>query len=224
MGLDGLELLLAVEERFGVEFSTKEMESIRSVQDLVDAVNRRLAKEGDEACGGLRVYHRLRAAIHEVTGASKRNIRLEHRLQDLLPGANGKCALEEVLGIAGFTVEIPYRPPGWLGALWMALAISCWMVLLSFAGFGVGTGLIFLIWLTLLVMVRAASRRWWTRLPHWTLRHLVQECWGLKDGSKVQSWEPGEVRLAVRGIICEQLAIQDDFPDTAEFVQDFHLD
>jgi acyl carrier protein len=126
MGLDGVELVMAVEEEFGITISDAEAETIMTPKDLigivcekvdlsngdVDAGQREAVCEVIPHCRSQRAFHKIRKAISESTGSQRRKIRLDTELIDLFtkPERSRKWKLfKELSGLHMFS-----SPGSWL--------------------------------------------------------------------------------------------------------------
>ena len=86
MGLDGVELVMAVEEEFGLEISDADAEKLRTPRDLIDVVCTKMAdvKPGG-VCQSQHAFYKLRRALCTQTGQPRKTITPATRLADLLP-------------------------------------------------------------------------------------------------------------------------------------------
>jgi acyl carrier protein len=82
MGLDTVELVLRVEETFGLDLPDDELESVATVGDLYKLLLSKL--DGSYACLSSRAFYRVRRSMVEVLGVSRRSIRPSTELQPLL--------------------------------------------------------------------------------------------------------------------------------------------
>jgi acyl carrier protein len=83
MGLDAVELVMAVEEEFSIEISNSEAEKMKRVGDMLDFVLRTLRERG-ETVDEAEVLTRLRAIIVEQLSVRPEEVTLTARfVQDL---------------------------------------------------------------------------------------------------------------------------------------------
>ena len=85
MGLDYVELVMDVEDDFGVHFEADEMAKIRTVGHLFELVQLKLAKFHLKSCPSLRVFNELRGQMMELFNTPRCAVRMDTRLDDLLP-------------------------------------------------------------------------------------------------------------------------------------------
>ena len=84
MGLDSVELLLNVEDRFDVHLPDAECSRVRTVADLAALVISHLPKSGSE-CATSRTFFHIRRLMNTHANIERRRIRPDSRLADLLP-------------------------------------------------------------------------------------------------------------------------------------------
>jgi acyl carrier protein len=74
MGLDGVEIIMAVEDAFGVEIKDTDALSMVTPRDVIEFVVSRVPITEDEACLSQRAFHVLRASVLEMTPNDRRAI------------------------------------------------------------------------------------------------------------------------------------------------------
>jgi hypothetical protein len=85
MGLDSVELLLAIEEEFGLDIPDEDAECMTTVDDVYQWLKLRIASADPIACLSQRVFYKLRRALIENYRLERRAITPDTRLTDLLP-------------------------------------------------------------------------------------------------------------------------------------------
>ncbi|WP_345741442.1 phosphopantetheine-binding protein [Maribacter stanieri] len=66
MGLDSIELVMTVEEKFGIQIPDAECEKIYTVQDFADAVYPKIITHPTEKCLSQIIFYKVREAIKSV--------------------------------------------------------------------------------------------------------------------------------------------------------------
>lgn len=66
MGLDSVELLMSVEEKFGIRIEDSEAEKIYTVQNFVDCVYSKIITNPNEKCLTQIVFYRIRKAFRNL--------------------------------------------------------------------------------------------------------------------------------------------------------------
>lgn len=88
MGLDSVEILLKVEDCFGIRIPDQEAQQIVTVGDFHNAVWRQLSGRYSGFCQSQRLFYTLRRSFAEKTGFPSRQITLETAPQVIFPASN----------------------------------------------------------------------------------------------------------------------------------------
>lgn len=219
MGLDGVELVMAFEERFGVTLTDAEAATCRTPGQVIDLLTGKLHTADAGVCVQQRAFHLLRRAVMERFTLERHAVRLETDLRTLAPPAPDHRQLWQELRLAVDARSWPAldRPP-WMNAL-------LWIVpLASIAATGQAIG-----WLgasgvgfAVAVMARRATNRFRNRIPagHACLRQLVPYA----ATSNRVTWTRDQVASVVREIVIEQLGLPPaQYREDADFVRDLGL-
>lgn len=243
MGLDGVEIVMKVEETFDITIADKEAEKCLTPGQLIDLVMNKVGRTDHAACLTQRAFHRLRASLMERLGLKRNQIRPETRLAELFPRPVRKQQLTQILGDIGVNKDIELVRPEWLGNFIMAGMFG-----------GGATVAIYLAWhpisshyfaLNLLIMSPVVAGIVFVVLFGWlgfrmtrgfcnefrpslaTVAELSR--WIVANGSQVVEAPPGQwsreqVAEIVREIIIDQLGCEKDYREDANFVKDLGLD
>jgi len=87
MGLDSVELVMAIEEEFGIEIPNEDAEKITTVGQMYDFLRRTLQSTPAAQCMSQRLFYKVRKAIIDNYGVPKRSITLDTRMADLVPAS-----------------------------------------------------------------------------------------------------------------------------------------
>jgi hypothetical protein len=148
MGLDVVEMIMEVEDSFGVQIPDQAAERMQTLGDLYGFLLHHLQPYRDGVCMSGAVFYRLRRALGELFGVERHRVRPDARLEDLLPGADWP----HVWGRLASSLRVPRLPP---------LELPIWFVVALGLAFFVpcGVGLLFhtpLIALSVLVLLAGA--------------------------------------------------------------------
>jgi acyl carrier protein len=83
MGLDGVEIVMAVEDAFGVEITDLDAARLRTPRDVVDFIASRVPITEDAACLSQRAFHLVRSSVLEMTPHQRRAVTLRTPLAHL---------------------------------------------------------------------------------------------------------------------------------------------
>lgn len=85
MGLDGVELVMAVEEEFGCDIDDAAAEKMRTPRDMIDYVCATL-RAAHDGCASQQAFYRVRRVLMELTGRPRREISPATPIEELFPG------------------------------------------------------------------------------------------------------------------------------------------
>ena len=113
MGLDTVELVLDIEERFGISLPDEECQDVITVDDCYQLVLPKLNKADQEKCLTSATFYRIRKVIADAIGIDKRTLKPDTPLQKLLP-VDDRRMLWTSIG-QRLALELPElnRSPGW---------------------------------------------------------------------------------------------------------------
>ena len=103
MGLDGVELVLAWEETFGISISDAEAERMFTTRQVAERIFERVRSTSPEDCGclSMRAFFRLRKAF-EAEGVSRGDVRPDAKVTSLLLSRQRRDILSAVCERGGF--------------------------------------------------------------------------------------------------------------------------
>lgn len=123
MGLDIVELVIDVEERFGTRIPDAHAERIRTAGDLYLYVLGRVQRFKDGSCRSATIFYRLRTALMNTLNVERRRVRPDVPVAELLGGRTPHSAWQQL------QKQIEFNLPGLRYPKWL-LPIS-WTVLAS---------------------------------------------------------------------------------------------
>ncbi|RYZ22076.1 MAG: hypothetical protein EOO10_21980 [Chitinophagaceae bacterium] len=85
MGMDSIEILMKVEDTFGIKIPNREAEKILTVGDFHDAVWRHLSGRYSERCKSQGLFYKLRKSIAETFNFSPQQLRLDTSPNEVFP-------------------------------------------------------------------------------------------------------------------------------------------
>ena len=221
MGLEGVELVMAVEEHFGIELD-EEACICQTPRELINVIMRRVrVRTGPSICLTQRAFYRVRRVLMGVTSSTRAAIRPETRLASLFPKPQRRAtwrALGEQLGLD--------RVPGLVATKTThAAALVC---ALAAGGCCVWRGWTWLIGLPAFLTVYGSGH---TLASRYGTRFGAQ-CGAVQDLARYamihqpkreRTWTRREIAMVVRELIAEQTG-QRHFAETADLVRDLGMD
>ena len=85
MGLDSVELVMAIEDEFGLDIPDYAAARMYTVGDVYEYLKQKLDSEEPVACMTQRVFYKLRKALIENYGLKRSAILLDTKLSDIMP-------------------------------------------------------------------------------------------------------------------------------------------
>ena len=227
MGLDGVELVMTVEEAFAIRISDSDAASIRTPGQFIDLILERIAEPSKLRCHSLVAFNRLRSVLIHQFGVDRRSVRLETEIQSFAP-AGSRAQFWRRFGAALPHIAWPrLHPSPWSGRIFGLLWWSTWISV--FFGFPWQLSVVLVLTLTggFLVMNSKAlspsiSGRIFTEIPeHFS---TVQQLIPLVLVDEATSWNRESVREKVREIVVAQLGLKPgEYRENADFVRDLGL-
>jgi acyl carrier protein len=107
MGLELVELVIAVEHRFGIEIPDRVARTLTTPRKLIDHVWGRVASPED-ICASQRRFHRVRGALVEA-GADRRDVRPSARVDAILPDTAPRVVRKNILERLGMKTGLLRR-------------------------------------------------------------------------------------------------------------------
>lgn len=229
MGLDGVELVMAFEEQFGISISDAEAESTVTPGLVVDLIFSRLQATDEKTCQSQRAFHLLRRALMPLANKRRSEIAPDTPLKDLIPRKETQRRWRELkeavqarswptlvrpwwltVSLCGATLLIFF---GLIGELMRRFSPADG-VLPSLVATSVTAGFIYL------AIVNTRRFRACISSRHRRVRDLVPYA----ITSDEIKWTREQVSQLVRKIVLEQLGIPESkYREDARFVEDLGL-
>lgn len=128
MGLDAVEIIIETEEAFGITIADDEAEKLFKVRDLYNLVLSKI--DTSPACASSIAFYRVRQAMVESLGVSRRSVRPSTRLESLLPQKNRREAWKQVEDAAKLTLPRLQYTAQWKSRFIAAGLISATLAIL----------------------------------------------------------------------------------------------
>ncbi|HLY61039.1 MAG TPA: acyl carrier protein [Terriglobia bacterium] len=233
MGLDIIEFVMSVEERFGIEIPDGDAQRLTTPRLLVDYIMTKVKAGQDRGCLNQREFHRLRRALVARHWATRRDVKPDTLLEGIVPRLNRRTLWQQ-LGAELQSSRWPQllRPKPVKAAL-IAAAIAAWFLPWILRGGDILRGDLTPVALSVFSTIGVTwaglitTKRLQEVFPpvYATVGGVAQHLVGTRrQPEKVQEgWTREEVRETVRALIIEHLAVT-DFTDDSRFVQDMHIE
>lgn len=113
MGLDAVEILLELEEEFGITVADQDAGSIVTVGDIHDLVRQRIRERDARRCVTLPAFLQTRSVLRQVRNDAHLSVRPSSCIVDMIPAADRKRFWHAIGALHG-TFLPPLRRPRWL--------------------------------------------------------------------------------------------------------------
>jgi acyl carrier protein len=219
MGLDSVELVLAVEEEFGITISDAEASRCRTPGDLIAIVTDRMLPAGRPTCRSQAAFHRLRRSLGSVLGVPRNAVKLDAPIDRWLPAHARRQTWDRLRKEIGSRRWPELERPAWLQATLWSLALAAGGTGLTWQGPITGLGLAAVAG----IVATRLTRPWADHLPagHETVRSLVSYI----PSPPNSNWTRADVASRIREIVIEQLSLNPtDYREDADFIRDLGMD
>ncbi|MEM7315271.1 MAG: phosphopantetheine-binding protein [Planctomycetota bacterium] len=105
MGLESVELVMAVEDRFGTSLPERELENLRTVGDLYDFVMQRIRHQNGALCASASTFYQIRHILVGKFDVDRTAVRTATPLDELVNSPNRKRFWDEIASV--FSWDLP---------------------------------------------------------------------------------------------------------------------
>lgn len=227
MGLDGVELVMAVEEEFGVSIADGEAEKRLHPSDVIDLVCSKVRLTGEQLCQSQRSFYIARRALVQTFGVQREAAKPASHLSDFIPADNQTIHWNR-LKLAMAAEEWPKLVrPRWMSimiAVISGLVSLCVIIILQWnissplSLVSIVVGLMAAIAFSKLC--KRITRRWENLIPIYT--GTVLDLARVAQRSHDMEWTRDGIAKTLKRIIIDQLGLkEEDYSEDAHFVKDY---
>ncbi len=218
MGLDGVSLVIAIEEGFGVTIADAEAEACLTPAAVIDLVFSKLRVSDQRVCVTQRAFYALRHGLVRTLGVARREVDLGTDVRSLQKGRSEREMWSDLRSAVHARTWPALTRPRWLTAgLWI-LSLGTFGALISQFHWVIAATA------TGLVATAAArlTRRFRTCIParYSRLRELIP----FAATSDTIVWTRDQVASLVKKLVIEELGLKEDqYREDAHFVKDLGM-
>jgi acyl carrier protein len=225
MGLDSVEIVMDLEEEFGIKIRDDEASELRRVGDVVDCVSKKCLRLPRQRCASAHTFYRLRQALMNLAGAPRSVIRPDTALASILPIEIRRDAWRG-LGNAGLKLPDLQRPQQLvtqLSALIVVMTGAATVATAMLLGLHNAALFAILFGAVATYVAKKLSAPYATQIP--TLCATVKGAVYVALRAPSAQLSRAEIATRVRVIIAEQMGLQlDAVTDDKHLVDDLHVD
>jgi acyl carrier protein len=230
MGLDGVELVMAFEERFGIQISDAEAEHCFTPANVIDLILGKLCAAESSVCLTQHSFHNLRRVLVRQLHIPRQSIRLDTDLRSFFPMEQHARAWTTLKTGTEVWTWPELQRPAWLTwslfGFGMALFSTCVYFGVNPRGIGEFTAAYICAGPATIIFIVTAGRltrpfKQFIPARYATLRQLIRATATVSSGS----WARNDVAEAVKAIVIEQLGLEESrYREDARFIQDLGVD
>lgn len=232
MGLDGVELVMAIEEKFGVSISDPEAEEVLTVGDMRRLVHSKLTVTDEPTCLTQQAFHLIRRHAIQLFGVPRRAVTPDVFFADIVPKDNRReiwSSFQSNLGITDLPdLARPAVITVSVTAVFLAILVSTfwyWAITQSVSRLLIGIVIAICVgWAGAEVTKdrKTEFRDGYSRVSD-LARYVVARFPQLLGKPRSKTWTEEEVSCLLREVITAQTGIS-QFDENSRFVADLHLD
>jgi len=232
MGLDGVELVMAVEDAFDIQIKDAEAEKILTPRQLIDFVQSKVAVTSTSVCLTQRAFNLLRKSLLQHGTWKRAQIIPAANLSALIPRNQRRSLVGKVIDELGIKKPPAWVRPNWLNALLFGSSLLAGLFVAVFAtGHVSGTTAIW-IFMGVTILIAGLALRVTQPLcvefpkelgtigdlARWVMTHKPDLA-----TATVPAWTRDQIASRVREIIVDVLGCKPGFSEDASFVKDLGL-
>ncbi|MDP1823525.1 MAG: acyl carrier protein [Archangium sp.] len=213
MGLDAVELIMTVEERFGIDIPDAEARHLDTPRKLIDCVSAKV--RGDERrCVSQRSFYRVRRVLVAATGLERSEVSPRTTLESIIPRAQRRSLWPKLAGLLGAKREL--QRPAWLSFALIVGAIAVGVALERTRGGAVALLAVAGSALVATLLTERAAMRLAGTVGDLALEAIPRLVFEDQLEQRASGWTRAEVAETIRVAIREQLGVG-AFSDDASF-------
>ena len=237
MGLDGVELVMSLEEAFGIQITDEEATNCRTPRMVIDVIFSKLKTADEHVCRSQRAFYTIRRVLIQTFGLERKSITPDMQLRGWLPRSREKEAWEQIRAIlSSHHLPGPVRPLRMTRVL-TATTLAIFSVTIGATirlSWGAGSTLKdeilqggvlgFFTAGVFGIVAGLLTRPFRVYIPAQfkSIRDLIPRGMAF---DRVTEWTREEVAAVVKRLMMEQLGLDEsEFTEDSRFVQDLHMD
>lgn len=234
MGLDTVELVLRVEDTFGISISNSEAAEIFTVGQLHSCVLKKVGEAEKPGCLSSLAFYRTRRAMMQTFGIQRNDVRPESLITELVPSDDRQLRWRHLGDSIGLKLPDLVLPASLHAALWVfappLLITVGGIALFQLLPFYAAIPAIVLSVILFLIAGVRLTRPFANRIPGdcVTVRDLVEAIRRLnfnRLAADSRTWHEREVWDTLRSVIVDELGVTpDEVRPEARFIQDLRAD
>ena len=218
MGLDGVELVMSIEEGFGVTITDAEAEVCLTPASVIDLVYGKLRASDERVCVSQRGFYLLRKGLMTTLGLMRSEVALDSKLPDSVLDQDARTIWASIRDSVQARSWPKLGRPRWMVVLFTLVSLTTFVGLWSVSHWLLG---ILGAWLVAFVCV-VTTRGFCSRFPRRYAR--VRDLVPFAVTSEAIAWTRDQVAALVKRLVIEQLGLKPgEYWENAHFVKDLGM-
>jgi acyl carrier protein len=135
MGLDGVELVMDLEETFGITIADAEAQECITPAAIIEMVLAKLQLGDERVCMSQRAFYQLRKGLTQAMGVSRRNVTLDTDVRSLAAARPERIVWEDLKkSVQARSWPALVRPPWLVAGLWFLFLVTFGVLFFLFGG------------------------------------------------------------------------------------------
>jgi len=237
MGLDSVELVMDLEDAFGIELKDEEVTETRTPRMVIDLIFSKLKAADEHVCRSQRAFYAIRKVLVQTFGLERKSITPDMQLRDRIPKSREREVWKQIRMALGPNHLRGLVRPSWLTRALMTTALALFSVIViamirlswgagSTVKEGVLQGVVLGLFAAALFGIVAG------RLTRPLCIYIPSRMKSIRDliprnlaSDRVTGWTREEVAVVVKRLVTEQLGLQgSDYTEDSRFRDDFNMD
>ncbi len=218
MGLDGVELVMAIEEGFGVTIADAEAEACVTPAAVIDLVFGKLRASDERVCVSQRAFYLLRKGLTRTLRVSRWKVELNSDMRSFTTGRSERDVWDDLKTAVQARTWPALARPAWLVASLWILSLVTFCALIALFHWAVATACT----LVLAFVAVRLTRPFRSCIPARCSR--LRELVPFAVTSDAIAWTRDQVGSLVRKLVIEQLGLREGkYREDAHFVKDLGM-
>ena len=223
MGLDGVELLLAIEDEFQIAITDEEAFRSETPAKLTEIVYLKMRQSEHDVCPSQHGFYKVRKYMTDFLKIPRMTIKPDTPLKNLIQKKNRRKNWAAILSAlsGGQTVFAPLERPKWLKlAIYLIIPVIAFPVLLRLTYYTVNLSVIMTGALIPLLMLLTTPMKYEFPDNFYSVKDLIRIIGTLQT----KTWDKDELYKKIRKIIAQQLNIkEEDIHPDSHFIKDLGM-
>ena len=222
MGMEGVELVLSMEEAFDISISDEEAYKIITPKDAIELISKKVQIGNDSSCLNQAAFHRVRKILIDNFDIPRKEIKISSDLSKLISPKLQSEFWKNIKNMVGDKKLAQLAWPFWITAFGWGLFIGFTILIGINSGWFIGI----LVGIIISIIFSMLAKPLRTRIPTYyskmeiLIRHLVTI--SPDTFKRDKTWTLNQIRQEVKNIVMEVLGT-DKYKEEWEFVRDFGI-